>query len=82
MFRHLLRAVLRTAFGMAPPPDAKTLPQPQLPSDTTLELQEGAELLFTDDPNAYPPAFTRWEGVEYYAMHTVESFWGQKLQPA
>ena len=23
MFRHLLRAVLRTAFGMAPPPDAK-----------------------------------------------------------
>jgi len=25
VFRHLLRAVLRTAFGMAPPPDAKHL---------------------------------------------------------
>ena len=42
-----------------------------IPSDTTLELQEGAELLFTDDPNAYPPAFTRWEGVECYAMHAL-----------
>ncbi|WP_407429563.1 hypothetical protein [Treponema sp.] len=32
--------------------------------NSTLELAEGAELSFITDPNAYPPAFTRWEGVE------------------
>lgn len=39
--------------------------------NSTLELAEGAELLFIDDPNAYPPATTRWEGVECYAMHAL-----------
>ena len=39
--------------------------------NSTLELQEGAELSFVSDPNAYPPAFTRWEGVECYAMHAL-----------
>lgn len=42
-----------------------------IPSDTTLELADGAELSFLTDPNAYPPAFTRWEGVECYAMHAL-----------
>lgn len=42
-----------------------------IPSDTTLELAEGAELSFLTDPNLYPPAFTRWEGVECYAMHAL-----------
>ncbi len=42
-----------------------------IPSDTTLNLLEGAELAFVTDPNAYPPAFTRWEGVECFAMHAL-----------
>ncbi len=42
-----------------------------IPSDTTLVLEEGAELSFIPDPNLYPPAFTRWEGVECYAMHPL-----------
>ena len=33
-----------------------------IPSDTTLELSEGARIVFVDDPALYPPAFTRWEG--------------------
>ncbi len=40
-------------------------------SDSVLELEEGAELSFIADPNIYPPAFTRWEGVECYAMHAL-----------
>ncbi len=42
-----------------------------IPSDTTLVLEEGAELSFLTDPNLYPPAFTRWEGVECFAMHPL-----------
>ena len=42
-----------------------------IPSDTTLEIQEGAEISFLTDPNLYPPAFTRWEGVESYALHPL-----------
>lgn len=42
-----------------------------IPSDTTLEISEGAEISFIFDPNLYPPAFTRWEGVECYAMHPL-----------
>jgi len=42
-----------------------------IPSDTTLELEEGAEISFIDDPNLYTPTFTRWEGVECFAMHPL-----------
>lgn len=42
-----------------------------IPSDTTLELLDGAELSFIDNPDVYTPAFTRWEGVECYAMHAL-----------
>ena len=42
-----------------------------IPSDTTLELSEGARIVFVDDPVLYPPAFTRWEGVECYGMHAL-----------
>ncbi|WP_294428294.1 glycoside hydrolase family 28 protein [uncultured Treponema sp.] len=42
-----------------------------LVDNSTLEIKEGAELTFITDPNAYPPAFTRWEGVECYAMHSL-----------
>ena len=42
-----------------------------IPSDTTLVLEEGSELSFLTDPNLYPPAFTRWEGVECFAMHPL-----------
>lgn len=38
-----------------------------LKSNINLHLSEGAELVFTTDPDAYlPPVFTRWEGVECY----------------
>ena len=42
-----------------------------IPGDTTLEIQEGAEISFTDDPDVYTPVFTRWEGVECFAMHPM-----------
>lgn len=42
-----------------------------IPSDTTLELSEGARIVFADNPALYPPAFTRWEGVECYGMHAL-----------
>ncbi len=41
----------------------------ELLSNTTLEIDKGAVLSFIPDPHLYPPAFTRWEGVECYAMH-------------
>ncbi|GAB2021482.1 glycoside hydrolase family 28 protein [Pseudolactococcus yaeyamensis] len=37
-------------------------------SNLTLELESGSVLTFTDDPNDYPPIWTRWEGVECFAM--------------
>ncbi|MBQ0050871.1 MAG: glycoside hydrolase family 28 protein [Treponema sp.] len=43
----------------------------EIPSDTTLELEEGAELSFIPNPDLYAPTFTRWEGVECYAMHPL-----------
>ena len=42
-----------------------------IPSDTVFEIQEGAEIIFIAEPSMYPPAFTRWEGVECYAMHAL-----------
>ena len=42
-----------------------------IPGDTTLEIQEGAEISFVDDPDVYTPVFTRWEGVECFAMHPM-----------
>ena len=35
-------------------------------SNCDLHLDEGARLVFTDDPADYPEAFTTWEGVECY----------------
>ena len=40
-------------------------------SDTTLVLEEGAELSFIPEPERYTPVYTRWEGVECYAMHPL-----------
>jgi len=42
-----------------------------IPSDTNLVIEEGAELSFLTDPELYTPAFTRWEGVECFAMHPL-----------
>lgn len=42
-----------------------------LSSDTTLNLEEGAELSFIPEPERYTPVYTRWEGVECYAMHPL-----------
>jgi polygalacturonase len=37
-------------------------------SNIILHLAEGAVLRFSDDFSFYPPAFTRWEGVECYGF--------------
>lgn len=42
-----------------------------IPSDTTLEIEEDAEISFIPDPKLYSPTFTRWEGVECFAMHPL-----------
>jgi len=47
-------------------------------SNTTLELEEGCELSFIPEPQRYTPVFTRWEGVECYAMHPLIYASGQK----
>ncbi len=43
----------------------------QLTSDLTMTFEEGAMLKFKDDPTLYSPVWTRWEGVECYAMHPL-----------
>ena len=40
-----------------------------IPAHTHLIFEEGAVLDFTDDYDAYPPIWTRWEGVYCNAMH-------------
>ena len=40
-----------------------------VPSHTRLVLEEGAVLSFSDNFDAYPPVYTRWEGVDCWAMH-------------
>ncbi len=42
-----------------------------LESDMTLNLEENAEILFIADPIRYTPVYTRWEGVECYALHPL-----------
>ncbi|MGP4116286.1 glycoside hydrolase family 28 protein [Levilactobacillus zymae] len=43
----------------------------ELTTNLTMSFQSGAVLKFKDDPNLYPPVWTRWEGVECYAMHPL-----------
>ncbi len=40
-----------------------------VPSETEIVLEKGAEIRFIDDFDAYPPVFTRWEGVKCWCMH-------------
>lgn len=42
-----------------------------LRANLTITLEKGAVLKFKDDPNLYPPVWTRWEGIECYAMHPL-----------
>ncbi len=43
-----------------------------LRSDLILYLEEGAEVIFSDNMQDYlPPVFTRWEGVECYNFHPL-----------
>lgn len=42
-----------------------------LASNLVITLQPGAVIQFKDDPNLYPPVWTRWEGIECYAMHPL-----------
>jgi len=41
----------------------------ELFSNTELILEDGALLSFIPEPERYTPVWTRWEGVECYAMH-------------
>lgn len=43
----------------------------QLTSHLEMVFEEGASLKFIDDPMLYSPVWTRWEGVECYAMHPL-----------
>ncbi len=43
----------------------------ELVSNLTITFQTGAVLKFKDDPMLYPPVWTRWEGIECYAMHPL-----------
>ncbi|WP_087129017.1 glycoside hydrolase family 28 protein [Levilactobacillus brevis] len=43
----------------------------ELISNLTLTLEAGAIIKFKDDPMLYPPVWTRWEGIECYAMHPL-----------
>lgn len=38
-------------------------------SNITLDIAEDAVISFISDPELYRPVYTRWEGVECYAMH-------------
>ncbi len=42
-----------------------------IPSGTDILLDEGAHIIFSDDPGLYGPVFTRWEGVECWCMHPL-----------
>jgi len=47
-------------------------------SDITLNLKEGAVISFIPDEDLYKPVYTRWEGVDCYAMHPCIFADGQK----
>ena len=49
-----------------------------IPSNTTLVLDEGAVISFIPEPERYRPVWTRWEGVECYAMHPCVFGTGQE----
>lgn len=49
-----------------------------LPDNSVLSIEENAEIVFIADPNIYPPAFTRWEGVECFAMKPLVHVSGKK----
>lgn len=40
-------------------------------SNSELHIEKNAVLKFISDFNAYPPVYTRWEGVRCYAMHPM-----------
>lgn len=42
-----------------------------IPSNTILELEKNARLLFSDDVSRYEPVLSRWEGVDCYCMHPL-----------
>ena len=50
----------------------------ELASRTTLEIEAGATLTFTDRFEAYPPTFTRWSGYECYGHRPL--LYGKDLE--
>jgi polygalacturonase len=43
----------------------------ELFSHTALIVEEGGVVSFIPEPERYPPVYTRWEGVECYALHPL-----------
>ena len=41
----------------------------RLKSNTTVVLEKGSILKFSDNPNLYKPVYSRWEGVRCWCMH-------------
>ncbi|MBO4409794.1 MAG: glycoside hydrolase family 88 protein [Spirochaetales bacterium] len=67
-----LGTVIREKAGKAVvviPSGHRTTGPLDIPSHSHIVFEEGAVLDFTDDFEAYPPVWTRWEGVSCWAMH-------------
>lgn len=47
-------------------------------SDTELHLEKGAVISFISDAMLYEPVYTRWEGVNCYAMHSCIRAYNQR----
>lgn len=43
----------------------------EIQGGASLRVEEGAEISFLSRPDLYPPVYTRWEGVECFAMHPL-----------
>ena len=72
-------AVNATGGGEVVVPTGEHLTGPlKLCSNLTLTLEDGAHIKFDTDPNAYPPVWTRWEGIECWAMHPL--VWGENVE--
>jgi len=72
VFSRLLADIRKKGEGRILVPTGTFLTGPiELPDNTTLELAQGATLLFIDDPERYEPVETRWEGIVCHAMHPL-----------
>ncbi|MDR2397217.1 MAG: glycoside hydrolase family 28 protein [Spirochaetaceae bacterium] len=78
-FRQALAALAESGGGTLVVEPGTWLTGPiELFSHTTVRLEEGAVISFIPEPERYGPVFSRWEGVECYAMHPLVFARGQQ----